>query len=102
MTRNTREMAGMFISCIACIALLSTILPQLLNGMIGLILIGGALLSSGLLVVSDVMAGRNALKSIIGLVITGGLTYLMIAAPMWYLSSLASSGKLFDLSFMVK
>lgn len=74
MSRNTREIVGMFISCIASIAILSAIIPQLLNSVIGFILIGGALLSAALLIVSDIMAGRNALRSFIGLVIAGGVT----------------------------
>lgn len=80
--------------------MLSAILPQLLNGMIGITLIGGVLLSAVLLIVSDIVAGRNALRSIIGLIVIGSFTFIIIAAPIWYLASQAQSGQLFDLRFM--
>lgn len=82
------------------IAMLSAILPQLLNGLIGITLIGGALLSAVLLIVSDIIARRNALNRIIGLIVIGSFTYIVVAAPIWYFTSLAQSGQLFDLRFM--
>ncbi len=93
-----REILSIFIPCVGAIAMLSAFVPGLLNSVLGLVLAGGVLISVVLMIIGDMRSGRNVAKSLTGLLLIGVLTYVMVAAPIWYFSSLAQSGQLFDFS----
>lgn len=98
--RSARDLFGAFIGCIGSLAMLAALLPGSLSSAIGMILIGGAIMTGIVIVLSDLLSGRNALKSLIGVVLMGMLVFAFVYAPLWYLSSLAASGDLlrFNLS----
>ncbi|GIW00421.1 hypothetical protein [Roseiflexus sp.] len=79
--------------------MLAALLPGLLSSAIGMILIGGAIMTGIVIVLSDLLSGRNALKSLIGVVLMGMLVFAFVYAPLWYLSSLAASGDLLRFNF---
>ncbi|MCS6840059.1 MAG: hypothetical protein NZ699_19165 [Roseiflexus sp.] len=97
--RGTRDSISAFIGCVGSLAMLAGLLPGLLTSILGLVLIGGAIVTGAVIVLTDLMAGRNALKSLIGIVMIGVLTFVLIYAPLWYLSSLAASGDLLRFNF---
>ena len=97
-TRQSREAMGMFISCVGIIALLAGLMPKLLSGAIGLMLIVGAVVGAVLTVVLDMRFGGSARKSLLGVLAVGVITFGLVYGPIWYLMSKASSGEsLFNL-----
>lgn len=92
-TKASRSSMGMFVSCIGATALLLGVVPPLLFGPIGLLLIGGAVLSAILTVVIDLRYGASAQRSLLGVLIVGAITFGLVYGVFWYFSSFATSGK---------
>ncbi len=65
--RSARDLFSAFIGCIGSLAMLAALLPGLLSSAIRIILIGGAIMTGIVIVLSDLLSGRNALKSLTSL-----------------------------------
>ncbi len=93
-----RDILAVFVPCVGAIAMLSNLVPNILNGIVGLVLLGGIVISVVLILIGDLRTGRNPARSLLGLALIGLVTFLGVSAPLWYLSSMAHSGSLFDMS----
>ena len=92
-TRQSRQAMGMFILCVGIIALLAGLMPKLLTGAVGLILLVGAIVSAVLTVVLDMRFGGSPKKSLFGVLVVGVITFGLVYGPIWYLMSKALSGE---------
>lgn len=104
MREGQREALGLFVSCTAIIGFLLGFpgLSVLLDGLLSIILVGGAAVGALMFIAFTVRRGRNVLVGVIALLLSGALAFGSTYGVMWYfISYMPASGSL-DFSLMLE
>jgi len=94
-SRDFDESMQLFLGCIAVATILFFFLPGMLAGALSWILAGGVVLSALVAIVQHRRLGISAGRTIVLLVLMGGLMYGVIAGGYWYFMVHLASQPLF-------
>ncbi len=78
------ESMGMFVSCIGGAAFLYSFLPGLLSGVLAWVLAGGVVLSAAAAIWENKRRGVGVLRTLIGVVLIGAMTWGLVYGCYWY------------------
>ena len=82
--RRSTELLSIVVSCVGGLCLLFGLAPVLVQGGIGLTLLGFALLASVGHIVVTARAGRSVVRAVIEVLAVAGLTVALVYGTVWY------------------
>jgi hypothetical protein len=96
-TKHSREAAGTVFSCMGAYGMLWSMLPNMVQGYLGAVLLLGALLMALLTIAVDLRHRGRLLYSIIGVLFVAGFGFAVGAGPYMFLTWYMADKPLFSL-----
>jgi len=94
MSKASREIAGLLVTCAGILAVLIGLLPQLVTSPVGYVLLAGMLLSGLLLVISMLRDRLGLARALLATTLIAGVSFGVIYGVMWFfMDYLPSTGE---------